>query len=365
VGLTIPFRLGVCLATCAAVVLFFFYVVHVNTTTVSLAMLLLVLGFATKWGLREGVFASIVCVFAFNFFFLPPIGTLTIQDPQNWVALTAFLTCAVVTSQLSAKAKNRTEEALARRSEVERLYQLSRVMLLDEQTDLTGTALSPIKDIFGLRQVVFYDAESGQVHPLELDAPMRSHLERAAQLSHSEEMTDTIYVPVRMGTRVVGSLGLVGNHLTTPEQESIANLVAIGCERTRALKRVAEAEAARQGERLKTFVLDGIAHDLKTPLTAIKTCVTTLITIPPQSDEKRQELLTIIDEETDRLHKTISEAIQLARIEAHKVALQRTKISVFQVIEQSLSGFNDRSRFAVRVSPELTLEADADRQHDG
>jgi two-component system, OmpR family, sensor histidine kinase KdpD len=354
-----PIRYLICGGLAAALVLLCLTVVHVNTTTVALSMLLLVLGVATHWGLREGVLTSLLCMFAFNFFFLPPVGTLTIADPQNWVALTAFLVSAVVASQLSARAKSRAEEALARRAELERLYQLSRAMLMDDETDLNRSTLTPVRDIFHLTQVAFYDAELGQTYP-EDPTPLRiDRLAQSAQLIADTADGSAVYIPVRLGARVVGSLGLAGANLTRPEQDSIANLVAIGYERIRALRRAAEAEAARQGERLKTFVLDGIAHDLKTPLTAIKTCVTTLITIPPQSEEKRSELLSIIDEESERLHKTISEAIQLARIESSKVTLQRREFHLQEFIEQLLDSCDRRERLHGSVPATLTVTADA------
>jgi two-component system, OmpR family, sensor histidine kinase KdpD len=337
-----------------------FKVVHVNATTVALSMLLLVLGVATRWGLREGVVTSIVCMFAFNFFFLPPVTTLTIADPQNWVALTAFLVSAVTGSQLSARAKSRAEEALARRAEMERLYQLSRVMLMDEETDLNRSTLAPIRDIFGLKQVAFFDSADCQTHPADPSPLIRDKLEHTAQVNEGADDEEAVYIPVRLGTRVVGSLGLAGARLTPPEQDSIANLVAIGYERIRALRRAAEAEAeaARQGERLKTFVLDGIAHDLKTPLTAIRTCVTTLITIPPQSEEKRAELLSIIDEESERLHKTITEAIRLARIESAKVTLQRSTFLLRELAQHSLGDSDLLPRLEVHIPPSIAVTAD-------
>jgi two-component system, OmpR family, sensor histidine kinase KdpD len=321
-------------------------------------MLLLVLGVATRWGLREGVFTSLVCMFAFNFFFLPPVTTLTIADPQNWVALTAFLVSAVTASQLSARAKSRAEEALARRAEVERLYQLSRAMLMDEETDLNRSTLAPIRDIFGLEQVAFFDSEGCQTYPADPSPLIRDKLEHTARVNEGTDDEEAVYIPVRLGTRVVGGLGLAGARLTPPEQDSIANLVAIGYERIRALRRAAEAEAARQGERLKTFVLDGIAHDLKTPLTAVRTCVTTLITIPPQSEEKRAELLSIIDEESERLHKTITEAIRLARIESAKVTLQRSTFLLREWAEHSLGDSDLRPRLEIHIPPSIAVTAD-------
>ncbi len=98
---------------------------RVNTTTAALALLLLVLLIATRWGSRPAVVASVAAVLYFNYFFLPPVGTFTIADPENWVALFAFLVTALVVGQLSARAKQRAEEAEAGRREIERLYRES------------------------------------------------------------------------------------------------------------------------------------------------------------------------------------------------------------------------------------------------
>ena len=95
---------------------------HINPTTVALALLLVILFVATRFGSRPAVVASIAGVFCFNFFFLPPVGTLTIADPDNWIALSVFLITAVTAGELSARAKRRAEEAEAGRREIERLY---------------------------------------------------------------------------------------------------------------------------------------------------------------------------------------------------------------------------------------------------
>jgi two-component system sensor histidine kinase KdpD len=95
---------------------------HINATTVALALLLIVLFVATKWGASPAIAASIFGVLCFNFFFLPPVGTLHVAASDNWVALVAFLVTAITVGQLSARAKRRTEEADAGRREIERLY---------------------------------------------------------------------------------------------------------------------------------------------------------------------------------------------------------------------------------------------------
>jgi K+-sensing histidine kinase KdpD len=95
---------------------------HVNPTTVALSLLLIVLFVATAWGSKPAVLASLLGVACFNFFFLPPFGTFTIAEPENWIAFFAFLITAITVGQLSARARQRAEEAEAARQEIERLY---------------------------------------------------------------------------------------------------------------------------------------------------------------------------------------------------------------------------------------------------
>jgi len=118
--------LGYCVAVvviCAASVVLRSFGDHVNATTVALTFLLLVLFLATAWGPKPAVLASVLAATSFNYFFLPPVGTFTISDPHNWVAIIAFLLTAVTVGQLSARAKQRTEEAEVGKREIERLYE--------------------------------------------------------------------------------------------------------------------------------------------------------------------------------------------------------------------------------------------------
>ena len=132
------FHLALTLAFIAATTFVCFRVIRVNPTTAGFAYLLCVLGIATAWGSVESIVASVAAVFAFNFFFLPPLGNLTIADPQNWVALFSFLTTALVASHLSDRAKKEALEAKRRQQETEQLYALSRAILLMELSGSVG-----------------------------------------------------------------------------------------------------------------------------------------------------------------------------------------------------------------------------------
>ena len=92
---------------------------HANASTAGFAFLLAVLVVSAAWGLRCAIFLSVIATLAYNFYFLPPIGTFTIADPQNWIALFTFLLTAVIASQLSERARRETVNATSRRRELE------------------------------------------------------------------------------------------------------------------------------------------------------------------------------------------------------------------------------------------------------
>ena len=107
---------------------------NVSSTTVALAFLLVVLATATVGRLWTAIVVSMAAMLTLNFFFLPPFGTFTIADPQNWIALFTFLVVAVIASNLSAAAQARASEAIASRNEVTRLFDLTRDVLLTTET---------------------------------------------------------------------------------------------------------------------------------------------------------------------------------------------------------------------------------------
>ena len=346
----------VCLAIVASIVSVYTKLIIVNATTAALTFLLAVLLIATIWGLAEAVTASIAGVLAFNFFFLPPVGAFTIEDPQNWVALFVFLVTAITTSQLSARAQRRTIEAQRRRRETEQLYELGRAMLLDQSFDrILPKAVTDIARIFEVEQAAIYDASADKTyrHGVGDDVQLREVAETGVAAHNPEEKYSV--APLRLGGRPSGSLSIRGEAgATLTLVEAIANLIAIGLERARAIEQAASAEAARRNEELRGAMLDGLAHDLKTPLTAIKASVTSLISGYPRTEERKEELLTIVNEETDRLHRIVSEAVQMGRIDAGKVSLQRSPHPLHELVTGALSDLKlSASRLQIDISDQL------------
>jgi two-component system sensor histidine kinase KdpD len=337
----LAFRLGIVLASVAAITFLGFRLTHINATTVGFAYLLAVLVIATRWGFLEATAASLLSVLCFNFFFFPPVGTFNIAEPQNWVALLAFLTTAVIASQLSAQAKQRAQEALNRRKEMERLYSLSRAILLtDARQEPAQQIAQRIQEIFEFPALALYDSNTGDVHRLGSgDLPVRDDkLKQAAALGTlvADELSGTRVIPVRLGGRVIGSLAVAGRNLSDMALQALSNLVAIGLEKVRGQEAANRAEAARQSQELKSTLLDSIAHEFKTPLTSIKAAATALLATPTPSQEEQRELLTVVDEEADRLGRLVTETIQAAHIEVGKLKLNTSRCSVEALIHRIL-----------------------------
>lgn len=198
------------LAIVAGVTFVCFRLLRVNATTAGFAYLLAVLSVATVWGLLESVLASLAAVLAFNFFFLPPIFTLTVADPQNWVALFAFLVTSIIASQISARAKERTREAWDRQRDMERLYSFSRSILLTITGE--GVALQIIRQIaqiFDFSAAALLDRGSGAIHysgPEDIqDIDDRLRETAVKGTLFRDEATGTVVTAVRLGGEPIGS----------------------------------------------------------------------------------------------------------------------------------------------------------------
>jgi two-component system, OmpR family, sensor histidine kinase KdpD len=331
-------RIAAALALIAGVTLLCRSVFSVNSTTVALSYLLAILGVATGWGLVEAIVASVAGMLCLNFFFLPPVGTFTIADPENWVALAAFLVTSVVASQLSATVRRKALEATRRQHEMERLYALSRsLMLLDSRSSAAAQVAYHIAQVFEIPGVAFFDRQRDQLHRAgPRDVPVSEDKLRDAAVQNTafyEPAEQVSILPVRLGGAPIGALAVAGGVISDTALHAIVNLAAIAVERAGAQEAAARAEATRQNQELKSALLDALAHEFNTPLTSIKAASSAMLedtSTPPR------ELLTIIEEETDRLSSLVSETIQMARIEAGNLRLERQPHAVAGVVSAAL-----------------------------
>jgi two-component system sensor histidine kinase KdpD len=333
----------------ASITLIYRRLIPGNPTTVALTFLIVVLLSSAYWGFRIALFAAVCSTALFNFFFLPPVGTFTIADPQNWIALLAFLITAVVASNLAERARRQADLAQERRLEVERLYALSQLLLtIDNTAQLYNRVPNDIAQTFGATgaalmasgRETIYRSQPG----LDFDTEM---LLRANARGEISEAAAVSYLPLRIGIRTAGALAVVGAKLSRETLEAIGSLVGIAAERTRAIEELATSRASQESEKLRSALLDSVTHEFRTPLTGIKASVSALLDQNVLDGAQRRELLSVIDEETDRLNRLVGEAAEMAQLDAHMVQLRRVPHAPRDVIEAAVE--NSRALLANHV----------------
>ena len=270
------------------------------------------------------------------------MGTFTIADPHNWVALFAFLAVSLVASNLSAVARARTAEALGRRDELARLFDLSRdVLMMTESREALKVIARAVARRFDLsfaavavprgRDWDIYEAgaqTAGVDHrelttafaaaqaSLEFDAHARTY---AGHRTVKVEGGTIRLVPLRVGTKPIGILAAAGRPVEAGTLDTLAGVVAIAIERANLLEERKAGELTRQSEQLKTALLASIGHDLRTPLTAITVAASNLLAAElPAEDRLGQSQLILA--EAERLGRLFQNILEMARIDAGAVS---------------------------------------------
>lgn len=352
-----------------AITLVFFSPIPIGATAAGFFYLAAVAGIAASWGFAEGLAASLAALLCFDYFFLPPFRSFSITTPRALEGFIAFLAASIAVSLYAARPGRRAPEESRPQLEMERLYALSRaILLMDAARPVAKQMAFQIAQIFELPAFVLYDRESGEVvraGPEDMPGIEEKLREAAIRgtLFHDEELHLTV-TAIRLGGGPIGSMGFRGGMISDGALHALSNIVAIGLERVRGQEAANEAEAARQSQELKSTLLDAIAHDFKTPLTSIKAAATALLSSSMPKLLERHELISIIDEEADRLSRLVTEAIQMARVEGGKMQIARESHSAGSLIRAALDSMQsplEGREVRLRVTPNLPLvSADMD-----
>ena len=315
-----------------------------RATTAGMVFLVVVVWTATQAGLVLSLFIALLCAFCFDYFFLPPLHTLVLAGAQEWVSMLSFLASSIVAGRVAERARRQARQAEQRREDVERLYTLSQEMMLYEDAGkLISELPQVIQRVFGLEGVALYVGDQDKFSASTSDFPMSIQASLTA-LTHTQGMMHVLpgevtAMPLMLGMRQAGSLGWRPAILSREVATAITAHVAIALTRALAIEASARLEAAREGERLRTALIDSLTHELRTPLTSIRAAATTLLQGDRLDDATRTDLAQIVDEESARLDSLIGEAVEMAEIDANvlkvQAASQRTRIFLEQVVERS------------------------------
>ncbi len=280
---------------------------EVNVLSMGVVYQLLVLLVAGAAGLGPGLATGIASALAFNVFFVPPVHTLTIDDTRNWVSLIVFVVTAIVTSWLAEGFRRQRAEAEARRRDAELLREMARAALGG-----VGTAAA--------------DGEVGRAAARALGAQWcvidRGGAAPGGGAEHVRPEPGGFSVPLLAAGRPLGVLrvgpaaGDGGARTVSPGfAAAVADLAAVAIERSRLVAAEAEAEGLRRSDDLKTALLQGVSHEFRTPLTAIRTAAHALAG-PAAPGPEGAGALAVLATQTDRLDRLVGNLLDLSRLEA-------------------------------------------------
>jgi len=335
-------------------------VIPVNPTTQGFAYLLFVLAVATAWGLWEAVLGSVAATLFFNLYFFEPKLTLTIADPDNWVALFSFLATSLVASQLSTKARQRTLDALERQRDLERLYTFGRLILLADEGEAFARQLArKLAETFHLDAVALFEIRTGEIHragPSDFEG-IDSQIREAGW--NGQVFTDAdhrrVITGVRLGAAPVAGLALQGELMPDSVLQSIVNLVAIGLERAKAQEFARQVEVEKRSDQLRTTLIDAIAHEFKTPLTSIRAASSLLSSGVDLNSPGAVRMWKIADEEAAHLEELIDNAIDVSRLDTEQIDLHLEvsdlEMLVRQVVDSMQAEAGDRRLTIESLTP--------------
>ncbi|MBL9033592.1 MAG: sensor histidine kinase KdpD [Rhodospirillaceae bacterium] len=360
---------------------------QIDLPNISMIFIPVVLYSAIRHGLLPSLFATALSTLAYNFFFLEPLYTFTIQDPQNVVALLFLLLVAVIASQLAAQSRAQAQAARRQAASTAALYGFSRkiagIGILD---DLLWAVAHQIAAMLKLH-VVLLLPEAGELK-VHVGYPPEDELDEADlaaakwSWSHGQpagRSSDTLpgarrlFLPLRTERGLVGIMGLdrprvaqspgpeaEQRAILTPDErrllDALADQAAVAIERITLAADIDQAKVEGETERLRSALLTSISHDLKTPLASIIGSITSLRKFWPSFDEPtRDELLGTVQEEAERLTRFVGNVLDMTRLEAKSVTPQLLPVDLAEILG-TVAG---DARRALAL-PGLTIETAAD-----
>jgi len=325
---------------------------------IALVFLTAVLASAIAYGLWPSLFACLASVLAYNFFFLPPLYTFTIADPENVVALFFFAVVAVIASNLAARVRAQAVAARQRAKTTEDLYLFSRklaaVVTLDE---LLWAAAHQIALMLKVRVVLLLpegdsiDVRAGyppedRLDEADLAAAKWCWLNNRPAGRDADTLPGTrrLFLPIRTGRGAVGVVGIDKDEpgpLLTPDQrrllDALTDQTALAIERVNLADDLDRAKITAETDRLRSALLTSLSHDLRTPLASILGAATSLDTYGARLDERAmKEMTRTIREEAERLNRFIANLLDMTRLESGAIAPRLGPVDLAELVGSAL-----------------------------
>lgn len=294
------------------------------------------------WGSWAGIGTSLASAIAFNFFHIPPVGSLTITDSENVVALGVFLAVAVASSSLAHLVRTRAEEADARRTEADLAADLARLLL--------GGELRAALPVVAERIAASIGAPSAEVRLDDDDQPVAPG-RRAFPLCPAGKRVGTLVLPDGLGPQVEDRV----SERLVPALEAT---LGAALEREILVGEVVETAALRRSDTMKTAILRAVSHDLRTPLTAIL-AASDAVRDPALTPAERDELGALAYGEATRLAELIDQLLDLSKLEAGAAEPNMTSSSLEEILDAAVAEQPPSAEIRRSLGPDLPpLNAD-------
>ncbi len=294
---------------------------QLNESSVALLLLLAVFFCASIWQSGPGVVAALLATLGFNFFFIQPLYTLTVQDPRNVAALFVFLISGLLIGRLSAMSRRRLELLEAERRDLIALTQLSQGFLADTNREsLLGVAADRLRQALHCREVAILLADEKGGLGRRVETAGTVFREDLAELAYRQgnsaafpsDLGGTdIYLPIPVGLQRAGTLVARGLQSSERMAEACALLLGLAVERERFLALARAAEETRTSEQMKSTLLAQLAHDLKTPVAAARGAIENW-----EADSGGSEASRAAGTQLDALSRRVGELMDLVRLDS-------------------------------------------------
>ncbi len=345
---------------------------RLDKTHVALAYLLLVLAGSARAGQWLGLALSMAAFLLFDWFFVPPYSTLTVNNPLDWMILVSFLVVSVVAARLLHRLQMEAKVARDRAADVDRFATIGAETLgVARAEEALSMIAEVIRSTLGLAACQIHAAaaedrlttveplvpwvqEHGRIALRQRDGTTR--LTDLVELDHAPADVTNILLPLQVRRRTVGVLELSGDAIPSLDQDQLRYLAALGhyaalaVERMRLEGEADKAEGLREADRFKTALLASVSHDLRTPLTTIKALAHDI----GSGDDRAR----VIEEEADRLNRMVADLLDMSRLQSGSVqsTIELNAIDdLVGAVAQRVSGFLGPRRLDIHLDAAGTL----------
>jgi two-component system sensor histidine kinase KdpD len=321
---------------------------HLAVATAGLVLVVPVVIGVVLGGFRAGAAGVVAGFFAFDFFFIPPYNTLTVGTASNWVVLVVYVFVMVLVARVAASLREARAEARHHAEITRHLYQLSDALIARQGlSELLGVVAETIRTNFGARWVTVLLPEGEALRQVASAGEPMTAAEQAAlspaagrpeSLSRSEGSELHTRVVLSANGRGVGMVVLAGGILDAHDRDllrTFSNQAALAIERAQLQEQALRAGLLEEVDRWRRALMGAVSHDLRTPLASVKTAVSTLRTDVALTDGDRVELLALIEEQSDRLARLVSNLLDMTRIEAGTLELRRESAAVGDLVAEA------------------------------